>query len=214
MKILLILCIFSIVPAWALAQETVPPDTLRKKTDSINLAAPTGTIQQSTQAVQSETGNQAAVKQPRTRKDTRPWIKRFDVDINTGFWATPSQATGELMVTVAYKFPKILSIGAGPTYVYSYNRTVSKNLNGYGGKIFARARLLKFIFLWTEYQGLSNQYITDFDPVTTSTAYSDSWFWGAGINFFGVNLSVMYDILHDSKSAYAGATIYRIGYSF
>lgn len=147
MKNLPILIIFFVVPAWALAQEIIPADTLRTKTD---------------------------VKQPRTRKDTRPWIKRLDFDISTGFWVTSSQATGELMVTVAYKFPKILSIGAGPSYVYSYNRTVSQNLNGYGGKIFVRARLLKFIFLWTEYQGLSNQYISDFDPVITSRAYSDS----------------------------------------
>ncbi len=214
MRNFLILLLSFIVPASALAQETIAADTLPKKTDSVLLASPTGAMQHSSPVMQPETVNRAPVKQPRIRKDTRPLIKRFDFDINTGFWATPSQATGELMVTLTYRFPKILSIGAGPTYVFSYNRNVSKNLNGYGGKIFTRAQLLKFIFLWTEYQGLSNQYISNFDPVTTSTGYSDSWFWGAGINFFGINLSVMYDILHDSRSPYVGATIYRIGYSF
>lgn len=207
MKTSLIISLLIFISCIAAAQQPATADTTRRKADT-SLAAPASQPQPT---VKTEP---ATTSQPRQRKDTRPLIKRFEVDFNTGFWANSTQATGEVMVTVAYKFPKILSIGAGPTYVFSYNRQVDKNLNGWGGKIFTRAQLLKFIYLWTEYQGLSNQYISDFNPVTKSKAYSDSWFWGAGINFFGINLSVMYDILHDSRSAYAGATIYRIGYSF
>lgn len=188
------------------AQQPVS-DTTRRKTDSVT-AVPAATAQPA--AAEATAKNTA----PKQRKDTRPLKDRLDFDINTGFWANSGQATGELMVLVSYRFPKILSVGAGPTYVYSYQYNVSKSLSGYGGKIFARAQLLKFIYLWSEYQGLSNQYVTGYNPVTTGRAYSDSWFWGAGLNFFGINVSVMYDILHDSKSLYAGATICRLGYSF
>jgi hypothetical protein len=189
------------------AQQPLPSDTLKRKPDS------TGVVP-ATQPAQPAQTMQEQSAPKKVRRDTRPLKDRIDFDVNTSFWATSSQATGEFMVLVSYRFPKILSVGAGPTYIYNYNRTAGASLNGWGGKVFARAQLIKFLYLWTEYQGISNQYISDYNPVTRSKSYSDSWFFGAGLNFFGINLSVMYDLLHDSRSPYAGATIYRIGYSF
>ena len=206
MKTLFIALALLAAPILMNAQQPVT-DTTKRVADTVK-AVPAHTVQPVASATTTTT------TQPKQRKDTRPLKDRIDFNINTGFWANSGQATGELMVLVSYRFPKILSIGAGPTYVYSYQYNVSKSLSGYGGKIFARAQLLKFIYLWTEYQGLSNQYVSGYNPVTTDRAYSDSWFWGAGLNFFGINVSVMYDILHDSKSLYAGATICRLGYSF
>jgi len=82
-----------------------------------------------------------------------------------------------------------------------------------------KAQLLKFFYLWTEYQGIDNQYISDWNPVTLSSEYVDSWFIGAGVNIrpgkrLGINMSVLYDLLHGSDSPYSGATTYRLGFSF
>ena len=155
----------------------------------------------------------------RVHKDTRPLKDRIDFDLGTSFWINPSQVFGELSLLVSYRFPKILSIGAGPTYIINYQRDADKNLNGLGGKIFARAQLLKFFYLWTEYQGINSQYVSDWSTLTIDTEYVDSWFLGAGLNIrlgrrFGINMAVLYDVLHGSSSPYYSATTYRLGFSF
>jgi hypothetical protein len=211
-KILFLLPLCCMVAMGLLAQNPTVSDTLIKKT----LVVTTDTTIKVAPAV---THQQEKPAKANTRKDTRPLKDRIDFDLGTGFWINPSQVFGELSFLVSYRFPKILSIGTGPTYIFNYQRDSEKNLNGWGGKVFARAQLLKFFYLWTEYQGISNQYITDFSPLTTDREYVDSWFLGAGVNIrlgrrFGINMSVLYDILHDSSSPYYSATTYRVGFSF
>ncbi len=197
-----------------MSQNPVNPDTLAKTSvvthpDTL-VKATTGT------AVQPQ---QKQEPKKTVRKDTRPLIDRIDIDLNTSFWINPNQVSGEISLLVSYRFPKILSIGTGPTYIFNYQRAADKNLNGLGGKVFVKAQLLKFLYLWTEYQGIDNQYISDWNPVTLGSEYVDSWFIGAGINIrlgrrSGINMSVLYDLLHGSDSPYSSATTYRLGFSF
>jgi predicted porin len=193
-----------------------------------NPASP-DTIVKTNVAIQSDTTIKVApVKQQEqpaakpVRKDTRPWKDRIDFDVNTSFWANTSQVFGQITILVSYRFPKILSIGTGPTYLFNYQRGLKQNLNGFGGIVFAKAQLLKFVYLWTEYQGIDNQhYVTDktSGKLVREFEYVDSWFLGAGVNIRlgkrnGINMSVLYDILYGSDSPYYAATTYRIGFSF
>jgi hypothetical protein len=211
-KIILFIPLFLIIAKVILAQNPVTTDTTAKK----NEVARTDTAVKKEPVAPQQQAQTAAVK---SRKDTRPLKDRIDFDVPVSFWVNSYQVYGDLSFLVSYRFPKILNIGVGPTYVFSYQRGESQYLNGIGGKIFVRASLLKFFYLWTEYQGLSNQYITDWSPVTVSRGYVDSWFAGAGFNLrlgrrFGINMSVLYDFLHGSASPYSSATTYRFGFSF
>ncbi len=172
-------------------------------------------------AVGEPSPSQKQAEGKRQRRDQRPWSQRIDFAFNTSFWANTTQVFAEINPLISYRFPKILSIGAGPTYVFNYDRNSDKTLNGWGGKVFARAQLLKFFYLWTEYQGIDNQYLVKNDPPDTGVhkewAYVDSWFMGAGISIragrkAGFSISVLYDVLHDSSSPYYSPVIYRVGF--
>lgn len=188
-----------------LAQKAFSQDTLVHKNVSISR----DTTFKTTEAPKQQ--DQPA--KPKVRKDTRPLKDRINFDLGTSFWVNPHQVFGEVSFLISYRFPKILSIGTGPVYIFNYQRGPKENLNGWGGKVFARASLLKFIYLWTEYQGIDNQLIDG------GRAYVDSWFLGAGLNIrlgrrFGINMSVLYDVLYNSSnSPYYSPVIYRLGFS-
>lgn len=213
-KIILALAAFVLLATGIFAQNPViSPDTIHKAGGTHNNDSAAKQV-----AVTARVMEQPA--KTHVRKDTRPLKDRIDFDLSTSFWINPSQVFGELSLLVSYRFPKILSIGTGPTYILNYQRGVDKNLNGLGGKIFVRAQLLKFFYLWTEYQGINSQYVSDWStPLTFDNEYVDSWFLGAGVNIrmgrrFGINMAVLYDVLHGSSSPYYSATTYRLGFSF
>ncbi|MCX6304434.1 MAG: hypothetical protein NT040_05665 [Bacteroidetes bacterium] len=195
-----------------LAQNPAGPDTLLKKSEGARIDS---TVK--TEAAATKQQEQPA--KAHVRRDTRPLKDRINFDLPASFWVNPSQIFGEISILVSYRFPKILSIGTGPTYIFNYQRGANKYLNGFGGKVFVKAQLLKFLYAFTEYQGINNQYISNWTPVTVSKEYTDSWFVGAGFNIrlgrrSGINMSVLYDLLHDSHSPYNSATTYRFGFSF
>ena len=211
-----LILIFLIMAGGLMAQNPITPDTLVKKNETLR----PDTIAKTKATVPTQQAQPAKTK---VRKDTRPLKDRINFDLNTSFWINSSQVFGEISLLVSYRFPKILSIGTGPVYTFNYQRGDKKNLNGWGGKVFARAQLLKFFFLWTEYQGIDNQYRSGYDAnnhAIYSHAYVDSWFLGAGVNIrlgrrFGINMSVLYDVLYDKTySAYYSPTVYRVGFSF
>ena len=157
------------------------------------------------------------------QKDTRPFSQRVDFVISTSFWVNPASTFFEFSPVVAYKFPRIISIGAGPAYVYNRDRIRRTNLGGWGGKVFGRAQLTKWFYAYTEYQGINNKYISRFNAnneVETSKHYVDSWFLSLGLNFrvtkrHGINLQALYDVLYNKDtSPYFGAWTYRIGFGF
>ncbi|MCX6279710.1 MAG: hypothetical protein NT004_16700 [Bacteroidetes bacterium] len=215
MKRLTFLVAIIITCMTAHSQQPVRPDSTANliKPDSVKRAVETGQVQ--------------PVKKQHTahvRKDTRPLKDRIDWDFNTSFWVNTQQVFFNASILISYKFPKTFSVGAGPVYVFTYRKDVEASLNGIGGQVFAKARLLKFFYLWTAYQGLSNQYLTEVtvSPVsfTWNHRYVDSWFVGAGFNIrlgrrFGINISALYDFLYDkSESPYYNAFIYQFGFSF
>ena len=167
---------------------------------------------------------QTQAKEPSQRnKDPRPFIKRLSFDINTSFWINTGNTYFELSPVVRYNFPKTYSIGAGPAYIYRRDRVNDVNLNGLGGKVFATANFTKWLYGWTEYQGLSNQHITNIDntgKVTRGTEYADSFFLSLGIHIrlgrrHAFSAQALYDVMYkESTSPYYSPWTYRIGFGF
>lgn len=212
----LAMCISGIVQAQNNATSSKPDsiykaNQLKMRNDSLAAAkqkAATSTLQTS------------APKQ----RDTRPISQKIDFDLSTSFWINPTSTFFEFSPVVAYKFPRIISIGAGPAYIYNRDRIRQINLSGWGGKVFSRAQLTRWFYAYTEYQGINNQYITGYNSttnkVTKSKEFVDSWFLSLGINLrvtkrHGINLQALYDVLYNkSTSPYYGAWTYRIGFGF
>jgi hypothetical protein len=159
-----------------------------------------------------------------TKKDTRPLKQRIDFSLTTSFWVNSKTTFFEFSPTVAYLFPKIFSIGLGPVYMVNKQKETDITLTGWGAKVFAKAQLLKWIYAYTEYQGINSEYITDIDlsgkAVNKEKQYVDSWFLSAGLNLpVGrrkyINLQALYDVLYDKDtSPYYSAWIYRVGFGF
>ncbi|MEO8147595.1 MAG: hypothetical protein ABI723_08165 [Bacteroidia bacterium] len=217
---LLIIAILFCANAYAQNQNTA--DSL--KLDSLNKANEQLKMQNDSIKAKSQTTVAPAQSSSGKRRDTRPFSERIDFDINTGFWIDPSSTFFEISPVVSYRFPKIISIGAGPTYIYNHDRVNNVSLNGFGGKVFTRAQLTSWFYAYTEYQGINNQYITEFDNVNNKlikdTHYVDSWFVSLGINIRvtkrrGINMQALYDVLYDKEtSPYYSAWTYRVGFGF
>ncbi len=212
----LIIFVSLLMPAvYAFCQEPAKPDSIGTHVKSDSVGQPQQTARASTASNQQTA---------RVRKDNRPLKDRILWDFSTTFWANRQQVLFNASILVSYKFPKIFSVGTGPVYVFSYRKDADVSLNGIGAQVFVKAQLLKFFYLWTSYQGLSNQYITEvnMNPVsfTWNRGYVDSWFAGAGINLrlgrrFGINVSAVYDFLYNSTdSPYTSAFVYQFGFSF
>jgi len=165
------------------------------------------------------------LKPQETRKDTRPMKERIALGFGSGFWITPSQTYIELAPVLAYRFPKTLITGVGYRYIYRHQRVVGENLNSYGPNTFARINLLKRVYLWTEYEILTNEYEVHAAGAefAKDKAYTDSWF--AGIGYIrklgkkgrgGVSVQVLYNMLYnrDDISPYYSPVTYRVGYYF
>jgi hypothetical protein len=157
-------------------------------------------------------------------RDTRPLKQKIGFDLYTSFWMNASSTFFEFSPVVFYRFPKTYSIGTGPTYIYNHDRIRKIDLNGWGAKVFAKAQFTNWLYAYTEYQGINNQYVSGFDLITNkatkSTAFVDSWFLSIGMNIrsgkrHGINIQALYDVLYDGvKSPYYGAWTYRIGFGF
>lgn len=192
--------------------------------DSLNKANQLKIQNDSLEAAKKKSSAAASSAKAQKPRDTRPISQRIDFDIYTSFWANSSSTFFEFSPVIAYKFPKIVSIGAGPTYVYNHDRINDVDLNGWGGKVFSRAQLTKWFYVYTEYQGINNQYISGINgttlEVTKSKEYVDSWFLSLGLNIrltkrHGINFQALYDVLYDENtSPYYGAWTYRIGFGF
>jgi len=157
-------------------------------------------------------------------KDQRPLFKRFSLDMNTSFWINPSNIYFEFSPAIIYNFPKTYAIGAGPAYIYNKEISHNTGLNGWGGKVFGRANFTRWLYGYTEYQGINNQYISLIDDVTgkitKDTDYISSFFVSLGINIrvgrrHGISLQALYDVLYDKEtSPYYAPVIYRLGFGF
>jgi hypothetical protein len=159
------------------------------------------------------------------KKDTRPLKEKIAFGLGSSFWITPSQTYIEVAPVLAYRFPKRLITGLGYRYIYRHERVIGENLNSWGPNVFARLALLKRVYLWTEYEVLSTQYLaaagtTDYSKHTTT---SDSWFAGLGYvrslgrkGRGGISVQLLYNILYnnDNYSPYYSPVTYRVGYYF
>jgi len=161
----------------------------------------------------------------KVRKDTRPFKERVGLGGSIGFWINPAQVHVEVAPMLAYRFPKVLTVGSGYRYVYIRNIFYGKNLNNYGPNFFARAQLTKRFYLWSEWEHLNTEYAYAVanQEVTTKTDRVDSFFAGAGYirkigrkGRGGISFQVLYNFLYNNEpnSPYYSPVIYRIGYFF
>ncbi len=156
---------------------------------------------------------------PKQRRDTRPLKQRISFGLGTGFWVTPSQTYFELAPMLAYRFPKALIAGVGYRYIYRKSRISSYDLTSHGPNVFARLKVTKRIYLWSEYEVLQSQYVANDDSRQKDVV--DSWFVGVGYvrqvgRKGGISMQVLYNVLYDQnqRSPYYSALTYRIGYFF
>ena len=157
----------------------------------------------------------------KVKKDARPIGQRLSFGINTAFWSNRSNTYFEFSPLLTYHFPKTYSIGAGPAYVYNRDRVNNIGLHGWGGKVYGRADFNRWIYGWTEYQGISNQYYKGIiiNKPEKANTYIDSWFLSLGLHVplgrSSFNMQVLYDVLYDKKKSYTyGPVTYRIGFGF
>jgi hypothetical protein len=194
------------------------------KSDSLYKANQLKMQNDSLDAAKKKAANTATQTTAQKNADTRPISQRIGFDITTSFWINPSSTFFEFSPVVVYNFPRIISIGTGPAYIYNRDRINQINLSGWGGKVFSRAQLTKWFYAYTEYQGINNQYISGINSstneVTKSKEYVDSWFLSLGVNIriskrHGINMQALYDVLYNKEtSPYYGAWTYRIGFGF
>ena len=207
---LIFLCFISLA---AYAQQ---PDSTR--TDSVKLAPPATTAPAATPAAAT------SASQPKTRRDTRPFIERLRLGGSTGFWIDPRKTYVELSGSLAYMFPKMLTTGVGFRYIYTHDRLYNKNLNTYGPNIFARLSLTRHLYIWAEQEILKSEYVENsgvehrVEPVTiTSTFLGLGWvksFRKSGKG--GLSIQVLYNFNYDRQdhSPYYAPVVYRVGYFF
>jgi hypothetical protein len=191
-----------------LAQNQNKPDSL--KTDSLQKANQVTT-----------TTTQTASKQ---KRDTRPLKERIFFDISTSFWVNSTSTFFQFFPSIGYRFPRIISVGAGPVYIYNRDRIHHVDLNGWGGSIYSTAHFTRWFYAYTEYQGINNQYVSAYDQLTKNVTkdkqYVSSWFLSLGINIrlgkrHGINMQALYDVLYDKEtSPYYSAWTYRVGFGF
>jgi hypothetical protein len=172
-----------------------------------------------------QTGQKEPVEQPKEKKDTRPFIKRLSLGGSTTFWINAKKTYLDISPILAYHFPKTLSTGIGYRYIYNRNRIYGENLNSYGPTVFARANLTKRLYLWTEAEFLTSEYVLELANQELDIATEDinSFFMGFGyIRSFGkrkrggVSFQLLYNFLYDkdSNTPYFAPVIYRVGYFF
>jgi len=160
-----------------------------------------------------------------TPKDTRPWNERIRFGGATGFWINTKQTHLDLAGLMAYDFPKILTTGVGYRYIYTRNRVYGKNLNSYGPNLFARAGLTRRIYLWSEWEYLTTEYITQVAGNQIGTAKTGVQSMFGGIGYIrqigkrgrgGLSVQVLYNFLFDGEdnSPYWSPVTYRVGYFF
>jgi len=202
---LLFILAFAVTVSSAIAQVT-PADSVKKTQPEPVVTQPTPTTE-------------------KTKSDQRPVMNRISLGGSTGFWIKPSQTYLELSALLAYRFPKILTMGPGYRYIYRRDRTFGKNLNTYGPNVFARAQLTKRIYLWTEWEYLKTEYygILPNDDYAIQTDHAESFFGGLGYirqigrkGRGGISMQVLYNFLYDREvnSPYYSPVTYRVGYFF
>ncbi len=163
-------------------------------------------------------------KPQKERRDTRPFKDRIGFGLGTSFWITPSQTYLEVTPVLAYRFPKTLITGVGYRYIYRHDRVWGRDLNAWGPNVFARVNLLRRVYLWTQYEVLRNEHLTQIagNEVTKNTQTTESWF--AGLGFVksvgkkgrgGISLQILYNFLYDrDDNLYYSPVTYQVGYFF
>jgi hypothetical protein len=219
-QLLILSTLFLVFCNTVFAQNEMESDSIAKLNQQLKLTQDSlAKVQQQNQTAPAQQPAQATT----TKKDTRPFGQRFRFSMSGSFWANTSSVYFELSPMLSYYFPKTWSIGVGPTYIYSKDRKEDKSLNGFGGKVYGKADITRWLYAWTEYQGVNSQQLKIESVIPKKTTkeyeYVDSWFLSAGINIrFGrksINLQALYDVLYKSEDSYLSSPwTYRIGFGF
>lgn len=167
---------------------------------------------------------QPAPATPPPAKSSRSFKEKYSFNVSSSFWANSTSTYFEFSPVVFYHFPRTFAVGTGPTYIYRRDRVHDVNLNGWGWKAIGQAWFTKWLYGWTEYQVIENQYLkldeTNNKKFTRDHQTVDSWFLSLGIALrtgkrSGVNMQALYDVLYDKEtSPYYSAWTYRVSFGF
>lgn len=123
---------------------------------------------------------------------------------------------------IGYRLTERWSAGLGATYIYYnykdsyYNYSYSTSI--YGGSIFTRFNVSELIFLHTEFQSLSAEFMTYYPK--TERKLVDALFVGGGYRQMigdasSINLMILYDLMYtDVYHIYSDPWQIRVGFDF
>jgi hypothetical protein len=196
----------------ACSQNTIQTDSLTRANEMLRLQ------NDSLKKIQQQSARE--METPPAKRDTRPFFKRLSFEMSTSFWVNSSYTYFEFNPMLSYHFPKTYSVGGGPTYIYRRDHIRNEDLNGWGGRLYGRANFTKWLYGYTEYQGISSQYISAINPVVKDHHYVSSWFLSLGIDIrigrrHSLNFQALYDLIFDADTSPSyGQWTYRVSYGF
>ena len=161
---------------------------------------------------------------PETEEDV-PFKERLYFGGNFGFqFGTLTNI--EVSPLVGYMITPEFSMGLGATFQYVkgeyfnpfFNTVIKYDSKIYGGRVFGRYNVGSDLFLYTEFESISNEY-PSFDEDRLVREWIPGFFVGGGYTqsisgSFGFNVTILYNLAHDDiKSPYGSAWVIRGGFT-
>jgi hypothetical protein len=134
-------------------------------------------------------------------------------NIGGGWWS--DGANFEISPIIGYRITNDLTTGVRLTYLYSYysNYGSKYSYHDFGGSVFMRYYMFKFLFVHAEFEELSSQYYLS--DGSKSRRWVPGLFLGGGLyQHFGntfMSVAVLFNVLDSEYSPYTNPII-RIGF--
>ena len=132
----------------------------------------------------------------------------------------------EVSPLIGYMVTSEFSVGGGATFQYVkgeyfnpfFNAVIKYDSKIYGGRAFGRYNVGPELFLYTEFESISNEY-PSLDRDRLVREWIPGFFVGGGYTQsisggFGFNVTILYNLAHDDiKSPYGSAWVIRGGFT-
>ena len=136
-----------------------------------------------------------------------------------GFSAGSNQTNLSLSPQVGYKITEKFSTGVGISYQYVKVKNPDISINNYGWSLFSRFNIVQQFFAYSEFERLSFEYPTNFDPVRTDRTGYNSLLIGGGYSErlggrASFSMMALYNVLYDEAELprpYSSPWVIRAG---
>ncbi len=136
-----------------------------------------------------------------------------------GFSAGSNQTNLSLSPQVGYKITEKFSAGVGISYQYVKIKNPNISINNYGWSLFTRYNIVQQFFAYSEFERLSFEYPTNFDPERTERTGYNSLLLGGGYSErlggrASFSMMALYNVLYDETEfprPYSSPWVIRAG---